>query len=44
VREHGTYQLMKKEMNFDGTPSQAQFPANTEVAGASFDYHKFGGK
>ncbi len=44
VREHGTYQLMKKEMNFDGTPSQAQFPANTEVAGASFDYHKSGGR
>jgi thiamine biosynthesis lipoprotein ApbE len=44
VREHGTYQLMKKEMNFDGTPSQAQFPSNTEVAGASFDYHKFGGR
>lgn len=44
VREHGTYQLMKKEMNFDGTPSQAQFPANTEVAASSFDYHKIAGK
>jgi thiamine biosynthesis lipoprotein ApbE len=44
VREHGTYQLMKKEMNFDGTPSQAQFPANTEVAGSSFEYHKIAGK
>ena len=44
VREHGTYQLMKKEMDFDGTPSQALFPSNTEVAGASFTYHKTGGR
>jgi thiamine biosynthesis lipoprotein len=44
VREHGTYQLMKREMNFDGTPSQVQFPPNTEVAGASFDYHRFSGR
>ena len=44
VREHGTYQLMKKEMNFDGTPSQVQFPANTEVAASSFDYHKISGR
>jgi FAD:protein FMN transferase len=40
VREHGTYQLMKQQMDFTGTPKQVQFPANTEVAAASFDYHK----
>jgi thiamine biosynthesis lipoprotein ApbE len=44
AREHGSYQLTKKEMNFSGTPSQIQIPENTEVAGASFDYHKLGGK
>ena len=39
-REHGTYQLMRQEMDFTGTPKQVSFPANTEVASASFDYHK----
>ncbi len=44
VREHGTYQLMKQQMDFTGTPKLVQFPANTEVAAASFDYHKLAGK
>ncbi len=43
-REHGTYQLVKQEMDFSGTPKQVQFPANTEVAASSFDYHKLAGK
>jgi thiamine biosynthesis lipoprotein len=43
-REHGTYQLMKQEMDFSGTPKQVRFPANTEVAASSFDYHKLAGK
>ena len=40
VREHGTYQLMKQEMDMTGTPKAVTFPANTEVVSASFDYHK----
>jgi FAD:protein FMN transferase len=40
VREHGTYQLMKQEMDMTGTPKVVTFPANTEVVSASFDYHK----
>jgi thiamine biosynthesis lipoprotein len=44
AREHGTYQLMKQEMDFSGTQKMVQFPANTEVAAASFDYHKLTGK
>ncbi len=40
AREHGTYQLMKQEMDFSGAPKQVQFPANPEVAASSFDYHK----
>jgi len=44
AREHGTYQLVKQEMDFNGTPRQVQFPANTEVAASSFDYHKLSGK
>jgi len=44
AREHGTYQLVKQEMDFSGAPKQVQFPANTEVAASSFDYHKLAGK
>lgn len=44
AREHGTYQIMKKEMDFSGAPQQVQFPSNTEVAASSFDYHKLSGK
>ncbi len=40
VREHGTYQLMKQEMDMTGMPKVVTFPANTEVVSASFDYHK----
>jgi FAD:protein FMN transferase len=40
AREHGTYQLMRQELDFNGTPKQISLPANTEVASASFDYHK----
>jgi thiamine biosynthesis lipoprotein ApbE len=42
VREHGTYQLMKQEMDMTGTPKAVTFPANTEVVASSFDYHKLG--
>jgi thiamine biosynthesis lipoprotein len=40
AREHGTYQLVKQEMDFSGAPKQVRFSANTEVAASSFDYHK----
>jgi FAD:protein FMN transferase len=40
VREHGTYQLMKQEMDMTGTPKLVTFPGNTEVVSSSFDYHK----
>jgi thiamine biosynthesis lipoprotein ApbE len=40
AREHGTYQLMKQEMDFNGVPKQVELPANTEVAAASLDYRK----
>jgi len=40
VREHGTYQLMKQEMDMTGTPKVVTFPANTEVVSSSFDYHR----
>lgn len=40
AREHGTYQLIRQEMQFDGAPKQAQGQGGTEIAAASFDYHK----
>jgi thiamine biosynthesis lipoprotein ApbE len=40
AREHGTYQLMRQEVDFTGAPKQAQLPGNTEIAGATIDYHK----
>lgn len=44
AREHGTHQLAKKEFDFNGTPDKQTFPANIEVASATFDYHKLAGK
>ncbi|MCX6630213.1 MAG: DUF2271 domain-containing protein, partial [Candidatus Solibacter sp.] len=40
TREHGTYQVMRQEMDFTGVPRQVQLPPNEEVAGASIDYGK----
>jgi len=40
AREHGTYQLVHQEIDFSGTPKQVSFQPNTEVASASFDYHR----
>jgi len=39
AREHGTYQIMRQEINFDGhSPHQFTLPGNTEIAGAALDY------
>jgi thiamine biosynthesis lipoprotein ApbE len=39
AREHGTYQLMRQEIDFDGrTPRQISLPGNTEIAGVTLDY------
>ena len=40
AREHGTYQLMRQDMEFTGAPKQAQLPGNTEVESVSLDYRK----
>jgi HSP20 family molecular chaperone IbpA len=39
-REHGTYQLMHQEIDFNGLPRQFQLPAAVEIASATLDYHK----
>jgi thiamine biosynthesis lipoprotein len=40
VREHGSYQLMHQEMDFNGSPKQFQLPGDVEIASATLDYHK----
>lgn len=39
-REHGTRQLMQKDMDFSGTPKRVDLPGGIEIASAYFDYHK----
>jgi thiamine biosynthesis lipoprotein len=39
-REHGTYQLIRQEMDFNGSPQQIALPGNLEIASASLDYHR----
>ncbi|MBS1824711.1 MAG: DUF2271 domain-containing protein [Acidobacteria bacterium] len=40
AREHGTYQLIRQEMEFSGKPKQVQLTPNAEIASASLDYRK----
>jgi thiamine biosynthesis lipoprotein ApbE len=40
AREHGTYQIMRQEVEFDGQPKQFQLPGNQEIASATIDYRK----
>lgn len=40
AREHGTHQVMKREMEFAGKPGQFTLPPNVEVSSASLDYRR----
>jgi thiamine biosynthesis lipoprotein ApbE len=40
AREHGTYQLMRQEIDFNGEPKQFNLPGNVEIGAASLDYRK----
>ncbi len=40
AREHGSYQLMHQEIDFNGSPKQFQLPGDVEIASATLDYHK----
>lgn len=40
AREHGTYQIMRKEMNFNAKAKQEKLEGNVEISAASLDYHK----
>jgi hypothetical protein len=40
AREHGAYQLMRQEIDFNGEPKQFNLTGNVEIASASLDYRK----
>ncbi len=40
AREHGTYQIIRKEMDFEGKPADIQIPGGTELSAVSLEYHK----
>jgi thiamine biosynthesis lipoprotein len=42
VREHGTYQLIRQEMHFSGTPQHVDFKPGSELGPVAFDYRKIG--
>lgn len=40
AREHGTYQLMRQELDWNDTPQLINLTGNVEIASASLDYRK----
>lgn len=42
AREHGTYQIVKQDMDFSGVGRKVDLPGNIELAGVSLDYHRVG--
>ena len=40
AREHGTYQVERHELNFNGQAQQYSFPAGTELGAVTLDYRK----
>jgi FAD:protein FMN transferase len=40
TREHGTYQLMRQELEWNDTPQLINLPGNVEISSVSFDYRK----
>jgi len=44
AREHGTYQVISKEMKFTGSAQKVELTPNTELASASLDYRKIAKK
>ena len=44
AREHGTYQIIRQEMDFAGTPKHVALPGGTEISAASLDYQQVAGR
>ena len=42
AREHGTYQILRQEMEFQGTPKQIDLKGGTEISAASLNYGRKG--
>ena len=42
AREHGTYQIYRQEIDFNGVPKQIPLKGGTEISAASLDYAKKG--
>ena len=40
AREHGTYQILRQEMEFNGEPRQIELKGGTEISAASLDYRR----
>jgi len=40
AREHGTYQLLKQEVEWNGKPKRLTLAGGIEITAASLDYHK----
>jgi hypothetical protein len=40
AREHGTYQLMRKDMELTTKPIKIDLPGNTEIKSATFEFRK----
>jgi thiamine biosynthesis lipoprotein len=40
AREHGTYQILRQEMEFKGTPKQIELKGGTEISAASLNYER----
>jgi thiamine biosynthesis lipoprotein len=43
-REHGTYQIIRQEMEFAGAPKHLELTGGTEISGASLDYQQVAGR
>ncbi len=41
-REHGTYQIIRQEMDFSSTPKHTALPGGTEISAANLDYQPVG--
>ena len=45
AREHGTHQVVRRELDFSGEPQHVELPANVELAAILLDLrHKAGAR
>jgi thiamine biosynthesis lipoprotein len=44
AREHGTYQIIRQEMDFSGVAKRVVLPGGIEVTEALLDYHRIAGR